>query len=108
MKKIVSCCGTNCTVCTYYPKDCPGCPEIRGRAFWLSHTGGSVCDIYACCLRRGYAHCGHCPDLPCHRYALEDPTKTPAQNATELAYQLEILGAMRDYDLRTLAKPPEK
>lgn len=80
-----------------------------GRVFWLSHTGGSVCEIYACCrLRKEYPHCGHCPELPCPRFAMDNPTKSAAENAIDLAYQLEVLGTMRDYDLRTKAKAPRE
>lgn len=99
MGKIISCCGTICTDCEYYPGACAGCPEIEGKAFWLEYTGGAVCEIYDCCVRqRQYAHCGACQELPCSRYQLEDPTKSAEENARDSQRQMEQLAKMKRLD----------
>ncbi len=92
---VVSCCGVVCSACGHHPADCKGCPEIEGRVFWLEYTGGETCPIYACCVgEKGYAHCGKCRELPCGRYGLDDPTKSPEENAADHAKQLEQLRKM--------------
>ena len=92
MEKFISCCGMVCGDCAYYPNDCKGCGEIQGKAFWLEFTGGSVCEIYACCVQqKGLAHCGLCPELPCGRYDGADPTKSQAENDADLEGQLRML-----------------
>lgn len=96
MEEIISCCGCVCSQCAYYPKNCKGCPEIKGRVFWTEYTGNEVCEIYDCCVnQKKLAHCGGCRELPCGRYEAGDPTKTPEENAEDHRKQLEQLGLMR-------------
>lgn len=99
MEEIISCCGSVCPACPYYPADCRGCAAVKGNVFWLAYTGGTLCDIYRCCvLERGLFHCGRCGELPCRRYAPEDPTKTAEENAADLKGQLEQLRRMAAAD----------
>lgn len=61
MEKKISCCGTICSECEYYPDSCRGCQEIKGRVFWLEYTQESICDIYECCMnQKKHDHCGQC------------------------------------------------
>ena len=53
-------CGAYCGVCEWKEKtNCPGCQARKGEMFW------GRCAVAMCCLRKGLAHCGLCPDLPC-------------------------------------------
>lgn len=92
MEKRISCCGTICSACEYYPAECRGCDEIEGRVFWLEYTGERICDIYDCCRKqKKYAHCGQCDELPCSRYGHNDPTKTPEENEADHCRQMKTL-----------------
>ncbi len=89
MQKKISCCGTICSSCDYYPADCQGCEVIEGHVFWLEYTGESICDIYDCCKnQKKYVHCGQCTELPCCRYERDDPTKTPEENKEDHSGQM--------------------
>lgn len=95
MEKIISCCGVVCSQCQPFPKICKGCPEIKGKVFWLQYTGEDICDIYDCCINQSeLVHCGKCAHLPCERYSKDDPTKSPEQNAEDHRKQLEQLKSM--------------
>lgn len=98
MEKVISCCGVVCTDCAYYPEDCKGCPEIEGNAFWLEYTGGSICEIYQCCINdKKRKHCGDCPSLPCRFYTdANDPTKSEEENRQILESQLQQLKGLLD------------
>ena len=53
-------CGLLCNGCTYKESHgCTGCLALKGKPFW------GECDVAACCINKGYAHCGECPDMPC-------------------------------------------
>ena len=92
MKEIISCCGVVCSGCEYYPETCGGCPAIEGRVFWTAYTGDAVCPIYQCCVtEKMLPHCGLCGELPCTRYDLDDPTKSPEQNRADLESQMATL-----------------
>jgi hypothetical protein len=41
--------------------NCPGCITLNGKASWSD----DYCDVSKCCVDKGYAHCGKCPDVPC-------------------------------------------
>lgn len=38
MEKRISCCGTICSECEFYPADYQGCEEIEGKVSWLEYT----------------------------------------------------------------------
>lgn len=95
MEKIISCCGVVCSDCEHYPSDCKGCPAIKGKVFWLEYTGGSICEIYDCCINhKKLEHCGKCAKLPCEHYNGNDPTKSEAENAEDHAKQMKQLKSM--------------
>ena len=53
-------CGLYCGECEYREElNCPGCIQAKGVLFW------GECQIALCCLGKGLAHCGSCPDFPC-------------------------------------------
>ena len=92
MAEYMSCCGTVCSDCEYYPDSCGGCEEIEGKVFWLEYTGEEICSIYDCCMNgKRYAHCGQCEELPCRRYDGEDPTKSAEENRADHLRQVEAL-----------------
>lgn len=101
-EKTISSCGTICTECEYYPTECKGCREIKGKVFWLEYTGESVCDIYECCHEKKYNHCGQCGELPCSRYERDDPTKTPEENEADHHMQMKNLLEYREAEKRRL------
>jgi hypothetical protein len=69
---------------------------LEGKPFWLAFQGGTICQIYDCCInQKALAHCGLCPEVMCERYLLEDPTKTPEENAENRRKQLLQLKSMR-------------
>ncbi|RGU92523.1 DUF3795 domain-containing protein [Clostridium sp. AF15-17LB] len=96
MEKIISCCGVICSECQYFPKECSGCPTVRGHVFWLEYTGEEVCEIYKCCVNeKNLAHCGECEMLPCDNYNGSDPTKTKEENENDFIKQLAQLRVMK-------------
>ena len=96
MEKILSCCGMICSECEYFPTDCPGCGEIKGKVFWLTYTGENCCEIYHCCMnQKGYENCGQCEELPCGHYENGDPTKTKEENAADHSMQMKNLEEYR-------------
>ena len=53
-------CGVLCSRCERKEQvDCRGCLNME-QPFW-----GGDCPVKTCCERRGFAHCGKCPDFPC-------------------------------------------
>lgn len=95
MEKIISCCGVVCSECPSFPKDCKGCPEIKGKAYWLQYTGEDICALYDCCVnQKKMSHCGKCESLPCEHYERDDPTKSPGENAEDRRKQMAQLRLM--------------
>lgn len=95
MDKIISCCGVICTDCEHYPKECKGCPDIKGKAYWLEYTGEDICDIYNCCVNeKKFLHCGNCKELPCGYYESDDPTKSHEENERIFKLQMKQLKHM--------------
>ncbi len=96
MGNIISCCGVICSECEHFNGECSGCPDIRGKAFWLQFTGEDVCSIYNCCInKKQYQHCGQCSSLPCELYLnSNDPTKSEEENQGILQNQLQQLKLM--------------
>ena len=92
MEKYISPCGANCAECEKYPLECKGCFEIKGKVWWTSYTGKSVCDFYDCCKnQKNLKHCGKCANFPCSFFQHGDPTKTKEENEAILKMQIEIL-----------------
>ncbi len=75
----LSCCGTNCSVCSFYGNMCAGCNACKGKVFHAPE--GGVCQIYECSiLKNGYEDCKNCAELPC---AIWRATKDPALSDEE-------------------------
>ena len=60
----LSCCGTECTACGFYQKECAGCNECQGKVFHAPK--GKACPIYACSVQKHrYVNCAGCAEMPC-------------------------------------------
>ncbi|MGI5959137.1 MAG: MmcQ/YjbR family DNA-binding protein [Massiliimalia sp.] len=60
----ISCCGTECSECSFFQKECAGCNQSQGKVFHAPK--GKACPIYACSVQKHrYATCQNCPELPC-------------------------------------------
>ena len=61
-RNMIAYCGAYCGVCEWKDKiGCKGCKANAGTMFW------GECDKACCCIEKGFAHCGECPDLPCQK-----------------------------------------
>ena len=59
---IVSRCGCPCDTCEFHLDGrCAGCIALSGVPFHDT----KVCRLADCCQKRGYLHCGQCPEFPC-------------------------------------------
>lgn len=62
--ELISCCGSDCSVCNCYGDLCKGCNVECGRVFHMPE--GKECPIYYCCrLQNGFHSCGECEKMPC-------------------------------------------
>lgn len=69
-KSMIAYCGAYCGACEWKDKlDCKGCNACAGKVFW------GECDKAKCCIEKGFAHCGQCTEMPCHK--LEDLFSDP-------------------------------
>lgn len=60
----LSCCGTECTDCGFFQRECDGCNECQGKVFYGPE--GKACPIYTCSVQKHrYATCADCEKLPC-------------------------------------------
>lgn len=92
---IVSCCGVVCSDCKYYPKECEGCPTIKGKVFWTEYTDQLVCEIYNCCINsKKLRHCGLCNKFPCEKFNNNDPSKSDEENNKDYLSQLEQINKL--------------
>ena len=61
-RNMIAYCVAYCGVCEWKDKiGCKGCKANAGTMFW------GQCDKACCCIEKGFAHCGECPDLPCQK-----------------------------------------
>ena len=92
---MLSCCGTDCSLCQYFPTDCSGCESANtgGKAFWFQFVTIDICPIYDCCVqKKKLSHCGQCEELPCSRYfEHQDPTQSEEERQKILEEQIKIL-----------------
>jgi len=59
-RQMIGMCGAYCGDCDWREKtNCPGCQAAKGKMFY------GQCAVAACCLAKGFTHCGLCPELPC-------------------------------------------
>lgn len=97
MEKTYACCGVKCNQCQYYPEECAGCNEVKGKPFYLEYTGEPICKIYNCCInQKKQANCGNCKDLPCTYFDGSDPTKSEQENIEDFKNQLMNLKKLKN------------
>lgn len=57
-------CGVCCSQCGRAEEvHCTGCLNMK-LPFW-----GGECKVKSCCEKRGFVHCGQCPEFPCEMEA---------------------------------------
>lgn len=75
----LSCCGTECKMCSFYKTMCQGCNETSGKVFHAPQ--GKACPIYECSVqKKKFANCAGCGELPC---AIWKATKDPQLSQEE-------------------------
>ena len=85
-------CGAICSNCKYFPIDCKGCENIKGKVFWTRFTGDKVCKIYDCCVKdKKLKNCGKCGEFPCNLHHTKDPTVSEEQNTENYNNKLKNL-----------------
>lgn len=80
----LSCCGTECSKCSFYGNMCEGCNECQGKVFHAPE--GKSCPIYTCSVKdKKLRNCSQCEELPC---AVWRGTKDP--QLSEEAFEKNI------------------
>ncbi len=60
----ISCCGTECSKCSFYGNMCQGCNECQGKVFHAPE--GKACPIYTCSVKtKKLRNCSKCEEVPC-------------------------------------------
>lgn len=87
----LSCCGTECTDCGFYQKECAGCNACRGKVFYRPE--GKACPIYTCSVQKHrYATCAECEELPCAIWrATRDPQLSDEEFEQSIRERVENL-----------------
>ncbi len=69
----ISCCGTECSKCSFHGSLCTGCNEANGKVFHA--PAGKACPIYQCSVGQcKFSTCASCEKLPCDIWkATKDP-----------------------------------
>ncbi len=82
INKVDTYCGLHCEGCEYKePNDCKGCIATGGHPFH------GECPVAICCIEKGHAHCGVCPDFPCKQ--LRDYSNDPVHGDTPPGARIE-------------------
>lgn len=91
----LSCCGTECSVCSYYGSMCRGCNESAGKVFHAPE--GQACPIYACSIdQKKRAGCGGCKELPCEIWRnTKDPSMSEEEFENNIRQRVERLNGGR-------------
>lgn len=86
-------CGIDCGACE---EACGGCRETEGRAFWVGlYSDGDVCPKYDCAInKKGFNHCGQCPELPCKLYDDRNPSTPPEVHELNVKKRVELLRSL--------------
>lgn len=68
-----SCCGTDCSKCSFKGNICNGCNESKGMVFHCEE--GKACRIYECSVNQNkHKNCSDCSKIPCDIWkAVRDP-----------------------------------
>lgn len=69
----ISCCGTECSKCSFYGNMCQGCNECQGKVFHAPE--GKACPVYTCSVKtKKLRNCSQCEEVPCKIWrATKDP-----------------------------------
>jgi hypothetical protein len=87
METLVSACGLNCSLCSWYPNTCSGCHSVKGSTFWAKEAlPNKTCVLYSCAVNdKGYTDCGECDELPCKRFfELKDPNTSQEEHLASI------------------------
>ena len=90
----ISPCGCDCSACDYLKKsECRGCREIKGKVWWATYIGATICPIYTCVIdEKKFTHCGMCPEIPCRLWHdLKDPNHTDEQHEAGIQDRVKAL-----------------
>ncbi|MEQ8175241.1 MAG: DUF3795 domain-containing protein [Syntrophomonadaceae bacterium] len=92
---MLSACGLVCDECDFFGKSCEGCPEVKGKPFWVKEMKVESCALYDCCVQqKSFTHCGHCSSLPCSMFLeYKDPNATDEEHARSLEIRIARLRA---------------
>lgn len=87
----LSVCGTDCSACYCFGKQCSGCNECKGRVFHVAE--GGTCPIYECAVyRSGKNNCGECKAAPCDIWMkTRDPNFSDREFAKNVKMRLQAL-----------------
>ncbi len=81
----ISCCGTECTKCSFYGNPCKGCNASLGKVFHAPE--GGACVIYECSVnQKKYKTCKTCESLPCEIWR---KTKDPSMSDEEFEKSIQ-------------------
>jgi len=92
---MLSSCGIQCNECEFFGQTCSGCPEVKGKPFWVKEMQVESCALYNCCANeKSLSHCGHCSALPCSMFKeYKDPSMSDEEHAQSLKIRIERLRA---------------
>lgn len=87
----LSCCGTDCTKCSFYGGMCGGCNEVCGKVFHAPKS--KSCPIYQCSVQKNkFATCADCKELPCNTWrATKDPNMTEEEFEASIQSRIKQL-----------------
>lgn len=85
----LSCCGTQCSECTFYGTMCKGCNESDGKVFHAPE--GQACPIYECSVnQKKQKNCGSCQKLPCDIWRnTKDPSMSDEEFENNIRQRVE-------------------
>lgn len=92
----MSCCGTQCSLCSYYGNLCQGCNEANGKVFHA--PANKPCAIYQCCVQKNKrATCAACDALPCQIWQdTKDPGLSDEAFAATIRERVNLLKDRQD------------
>ncbi len=92
-EKKVSPCGTICSDCKDYQRDCAGCSELEGKVYWTNYVNMKICPLYDCPINKHkYKTCAKCKNVPCKKWRdLKDPNISDEVFDNEVKERLVVL-----------------
>ncbi len=87
----LSCCGTDCSKCSFYGNMCQGCNEACGKVFHAPK--GKACPIYECSVQKNKrATCADCDRVPCEIWMnTKDPKMSEEQFSANVKERVDCL-----------------